>query len=374
MATLTVLPLFMVGALGLQLSEDVGVPISALSFASAAFFGAGALVSSAAGYVASVYGVRSTMRYALVLVIGVLFYLALWLQSMAGLIVILAIAGMGNALAQPSVNLYLAERISHRRQGTAYGIKQSAIPAAGMLAGLAVPAIGLTVGWRWAFALFAIPPVILAVYLPNARVISQPDKAYRRRPDVSRPILRVIALGSGLAMAAGSSLIIFLVPGAVVAGWSPAHSGLVFAGASVVGVVGRLACGVQADRRDGRHLCAIAMMLLIGAVGFAALAFSHPLLFVLGASIAFGFGWGWTGLLIHAVVQLSPSAPASSTGLVQVGTSSGAVAGPLLFGFIVEHGSYPLAWTTAGVELLLASLIFVVAAMMIRGGRATVVL
>ncbi|GAB3679811.1 MFS transporter [Salinisphaera aquimarina] len=365
-ATFTVLPLFLVGALGIQLSADIGVPVSALGIASAAFFGSGALASYFAGRVATAYGVRTTMRASLVLVIMVLLFLAVGVHSLAGLVVILALGGMGNALAQPSVNLYLAERIDRHRQGTAYGIKQSAIPVAGMLAGLAVPIIGLTVGWRWAFALFALPAVLLAIYTPNARLAVRSTQAAAPALRLPRKALMVISTGSGLGMAAGSSLSIFLVPGAVVAGWSPGQAGVVFAGASIVGVSGRLLSGVLADRRDEKHLQAIALMLVAGAIGFLALALSHQWLYVVGASIAFGFGWGWTGLLIHAVVQLSPADPAASTGLVQVGTSSGAVIGPLIFGFIVEHFSYRVAWGAAGLELLLGSAILLVAAALTR--------
>lgn len=365
-ATFTVLPLFLVGALGIQLSEDIGVPVSALGIASAAFFGSGALASYFSGRVATAYGVRTTMRASLVLVVVVLLFLAVGVHSLAGLVVILALGGMGNALAQPSVNLYLAERIDRNRQGTAYGIKQSAIPVAGMLAGLAVPIIGLTVGWRWAFALFTIPAAVLAIYTPNARLAVRSSQAAGPALQLPRKALMVISTGSGLGMAAGSSLSIFLVPGAVVAGWSPGQAGFVFAGASIVGVLGRLMSGVLADRRGQKHLQAIALMLVAGAIGFLALSFSHQWLYAVGASIAFGFGWGWPGLMIYATVQLSPADPAASTGLVQIGTSSGAVIGPLIFGFVVEHFSYRVAWGVAGLELLLGSAILLMAAALTR--------
>lgn len=365
-ATFTVLPLFMVGALSLQLSEDIGIPVSALGWASGAFFGAGALASSFAGRVASFCGPRTTMRSALILVIIVLLLLAFGVRSLSSLIVVLALGGMGNALAQPSVNLYLAERISRRRQGTAYGIKQSAIPAAGMLAGLAVPVIGLTIGWRWACAVFVLPAALLSIYTPNAPISAKSADFYSKSSGLPIIVLIVISIGSALGMAAGSSLSIFMVPGAVISGWSPAQAGLVFAGASVVGILGRLLSGMRADQRDQKHLQAIGLMLVIGAIGFFAISFSHAILFVVGASVAFSFGWGWTGLLIHAVVQLSPANPAASTGLVQMGTSSGAVIGPLLFGFLVEHFSYQVAWVTAGAELLLAGTVFAVAAILTR--------
>ena len=42
-------------------------------------------------------------------------------------------------------------------------MKQAAVPVAGIVAGLAVPAVGLTVGWRWAYAGIGLGVVGLAL-------------------------------------------------------------------------------------------------------------------------------------------------------------------------------------------------------------------
>lgn len=357
-ATLTVLPLFLVGGLAVQLSDDLGVRVSALGTASAAFFGAGAITSSFAGTVAEKLGAKSTMRLALLLAGLVLLAAGVGVHSLASLLGVLVLGGVGNALAQPSVNLYLAQRISLHQQGTAYGIKQSAIPAAGMIAGLAVPVLGLTIGWRWAFVLFALPAAALAIFTPGrneevVEVSTKPTSSLR----LPRRILCVMALGAGLAAASVGCLGVFLVSGAVEAGWGEAQAGLIFAGASGVGILGRLVSGVIADRRGARHLMTIVFMLGIGALGFVALASGDAILYAIGAPVAFGFGWGWPGLLILSVVQLSPASPAAGTALVQIGTSAGAVIGPLSFGLLIEHFSYTVAWSLAGCGLIIAAVI-----------------
>lgn len=360
-ATVTVLPLSLVGALAVQVSGDLAVSTSALGAASSAFFGAGTLVSPLAGAVVERVGARAAMRMSLLLVGSVLVAIGTGAHSLPVLLGLLALGGAGNALAQPATNLYLAQRVVRRRQGTAYGVKQSAIPASGLLAGLAVPALGLTVGWRWAFVLFALPAIALALRIPGGAERPDWPVPTGRPPALPRKVLLVIAFGAGLGAACGSTLAIFLVAGAVDAGWSEAQAGLVFAAASATGVLARVVSGVRADRRDERHLEVMAAMLLLGALGFVGLATGQQVLYALGALVAFGLGWGWPGLLILSVVQMSPASPAAATALTQVGTSGGAVVGPLAFGILVERTSYSVGWGVAGAGLALAAVVFLLA-------------
>lgn len=94
----------------------------------------------------------------------------------------------------------------------------------------------------------------------------------------------------------------------------------------------------------------------LGAVGFLTLAFAqaHALLFV-GTVVAFGAGWGWSGLLSSSVVKLNPQAPALASGVMHTGTYSGGVIGPLLFGVTVERTSYAVAWSGGGGALVIAA-------------------
>lgn len=360
-ATMTVLPLSLAGALAVQLSADLGVPVSALGAASAAFFGAGTLMSPFAGAIVARIGAQAAMRLSVLMVGGVLVTIGLGVQSLLVLLLALAAGGAGNAIAQPATNLFLAQRVAPGRQGTAYGVKQSAIPASGLLAGLAVPALGLTVGWRWAFVLFAVPAVFLAIRVPGGAEHEHWSGRSRVSTRLPRRALLVIACGAGLAAGCAGSLSIFLVAGAVDAGWGEAQSGLIFAAASAAGVAARLASGLRADRRGAKHLEVIALMMVLGALGFGALASGEHLLYALGAPLAFALGWGWPGLLILSVVQLSPTNPAAATALTQVGTSAGAVLGPLGFGLLVERFSYGVAFSAAGVGLAIAGGIIITA-------------
>jgi len=368
-ATTTVVPVFLVGGLAVALSHDLAFPITSLGLATATFFGASAVCSPLAGYIIQRIGPGIAMRIAAWTVATVLVMTAATVHSLPTLLAMLGVAGAGNGLAQPATNLFLAQRVPRRRQGIAYGVKQSAIPTAGLLAGLAVPLLGVTVGWRWAFAVMALPAVLVGWRTPTAGPTPRVTVAQRQHNgDAGRLTLLTMAFAACLASASGSALGIFTVAGAVAAGWNEATAGLLFAGASAVGIATRLWSGFRADHRGRNHLMIIILMLAFGSVGFFLLAPSSHLLFAIGIPIAFGAGWGWPGLFILTMMQGSPSSQAAASGLTQASMSAGAVIGPATFGIVAHHNSFAAAWTLAGGGALIAATIFTLIWLFTREG------
>jgi nitrate/nitrite transporter NarK len=175
----------------------------------------------------------------------------------------------------------------------------TAIPAAAMLGGLAVPAIALTAGWRWAF----------------------------------------------------------LVLSGVDAGFSEAGAGLLLTVGSIAGIGVRLLVGLLADRRTGRTLVVMAVMFSIASLSFVLLATETRALFLLGTPLAFATAYAWPGLFQLAAVRSNPSAPGVATGVATTGTLAGAVAGPVVFGTIAASGSYAAAWSTRAALLVAAVIV-----------------
>src|SRR5699024_1411731 len=135
-----------------------------------------------------------------------------------GLIIAMMLGGVANATAQPAANLAISRTVESRRLGLAFGVKQSAAPAASLIAGLAVPSIALATSWRWAFVASAAAAAGLAISAILSEVefqAAQPkqeSKVAHRTPPLG---LALVTLGAGLGIASANSLGVFFVESAV---------------------------------------------------------------------------------------------------------------------------------------------------------------
>jgi len=358
------LPVFLTGALSVQMRAELGFGAGGLGLATAVFFVTSAASALTAGAAADQVGGALVMRVG-ALVSGLcLLGIGLLAHGWGGLTALLAIGGVANGAIQPAANGYLAQTVAHHRQGLAFGAKQAAIPAATLLAGLAVPAASGLVGWRTAFVVAAVLAVLAGVTVPGVvRVVDHPDvgPVVRRTTSFSRGPLLTLALAIGLGSAAGNALGAFFVPAAVHEGLDVATAGFVAALSSLASLLMRLTVGHRADRRSSGHLRWVAALCAVGAAGMLLIAVGRPALLVPGAVIAWAAGWGWAGLFNFAIATSHPAAPARATGLTQLGASTGAAAGPLAFGLLVGHVGYDGAWLVVAVGLAVA------APLMLRG-------
>jgi MFS family permease len=345
--TLGTSPVFFVGALVVQIRNELGFGVGQIGILTAVFFLSSALLSSVAGRVSERTGALTAMRAAMVLSVVALSVIAsarsLW-QLIAGL----ALGGAASSIGQVSSNLFVSDGTERSRQGFAFGIKQAAIPAATLLGGLSVPAIALTVGWRWAFVGAAVLAAAMLLNL-RGRALPRAEGRWRssRRPDAPLLPLVVLAVGGAMGSSAANALGTFLVDSSVTIGIAEGTAGLVAAAGSAVGLVTRLAGGWAADRASGGRLLWVASLLMLGSGGYLLLATGDTTLLVPATLIAFAGGWGWPGLFNFAVVLRNRSAPAAATGITQTGIYTGGVAGPIVFGQIAQHLSYEVAWSIA---------------------------
>jgi MFS family permease len=353
-ATCGVLPVFLTGGLAVQIRTELGFGAAALGIAVSLFFTTQALSSAPFGRVVERIGSRRGMQAAALGSAVSLLCIALFASSRNGLFGLLVLGGLANAVAQVAANLALARGVRTERQGLAFGMKQAAIPAATLLSGLAVPLVGTTIGWRWAFTGCALGAFAIACTVPKTTDSQVLPHTNEHSSDMRPMPLILLALGIGLGSAAAVPLGAFTVGSGVDAGLQVEFAGLLLAAGGIVGIVVRLALGWLADRRSGGHLRIVAVMLVVGTVGFVLLASGVSWLFVLGTVLAFGAGWGWHGLFNFAVVKYNPNAPAAATGITQTGAAAGSAIGPLLFGAIVESTTYSTAWLSAGAAALAA--------------------
>ena len=262
------LPSFLIGALAIQIHDDLDVGVEAVAAGVTVFFLAGALGAGWGGRLADHIGALRAIRRCVFVTAASLGAAAL-APSLATLFLLLAVAGLANAVTQPAINLFVAEQIPADRQGLGFGIKQSGIPAAILVSGLALPVLALPFGWRVTVALCALGPLAVALALPAD---GQPHVS--RRPASRRPsrALLLTALGAALGTAGPSALGAYLVASAVNVGIAEGTAGLLAAVASGLSLAARVSLGARADRRRDYGLAAVVILLAAGSLGFALMA------------------------------------------------------------------------------------------------------
>ena len=176
----TVLPGFLVGSLALQIRADLDVSVGAVAAGVTVFFAAGAVGAGPGGRLGERAGALRTIRGCVVATAVLLLLVAALAQSLAILLALLALAGLVNSVCQPAINLFMADQVPLDRQGLAFGIKQSAIPTAVLVSGLALPALALPLGWRATFAICA--GAVLAVAAAVGRAGSSFAPPPKRSP------------------------------------------------------------------------------------------------------------------------------------------------------------------------------------------------
>ncbi|WP_276961995.1 MFS transporter [Ferrimicrobium acidiphilum] len=354
--TVATLPVFLTGALGVEISKSLALKPSQLGLLIGAFFASATLSSVTSGKISESHGGTFIIRLGVVSTAIWTLAIFVFAHSFLQFLVFLIFAGITNGAIQPAVNVYVANAIPRSRQGFAFGVKQAAIPVSTLLSGLAVPLVALTLGWHYAYLGTALLGILLAITLPKnanaaryVETVAAPKKTYKILPLVV--LAAAMALGAGAANALGA----FLVEDAVRVGWSPADAGLLVVLGSLAGMISRVINGHLADKRGGRHFVVTAQMIFLGSLGYAMLAFHISYLILPATVITYGLGWGWNGLFNYAVIKTHPQSAGRATGTTQSGAYIGSVFGPILFGFVAQHYSFNLAWYLAAASAVVSA-------------------
>jgi MFS family permease len=354
------MPVFLVGALFVQLQSDVHAPTWVLGVAVAAFWVAAAVVSILSGRLISKIGSRRATIISISVAIASLLGSALVMPNWGWLVFWGMVGGAANGLGHPASNHLLSLRVAPTRIATALGIKQGAVPFAAFIAGLMVPVIALTVGWQWGFAAGAILAAALLVAFFRwgpLRVPGRKRPKHVRLPGDLARYLVLIASVTSLGAAAAGATASYAVTAGIARGIEDATAGILLSVGSLLGATCRVVAGRVADRTKGRYaLPMTASMLALGGLGVILMAVDSQVAFAIGLVLALGLGWGWTGLTHFVVSKAAGPATPSATGIVQTGSYLGSAAGPLLFGIVFSLTA------SASIWLLLAVLFFVAAA------------
>jgi MFS family permease len=323
-ATASMLPVFLLGAAAPGIRADLHFDAGRLGVVVSAFWITMALGGLVAGRLAHALGAGVTVLLGVVTSVLALFGLALS-PSWAVLIVFAAVGGLGCAVTTPAVDMALFEVVPESQRGLAYGVKQASLPAASLLAGVCVPALVLTAGWRWAFAAGMIFALSALVALPRRGVRGTARAETASRTARLNDVIPV-AVAVGLAMSGVSAMGAFYVESAIASGEPVRVAGSLLALGSVFGVAGRFLLSWRL-RAPAHPYAIVAVLIALGGAGAAAFAVhGRGVVLVVGTVVAFGAGWGWNSLLTQTVVVAHPEATARASAYIMVGAAVGGVA------------------------------------------------
>lgn len=374
MVTVGALPAFLTAAVFPRMGSEFGFGPAGLGVLSGVFFLAAAVSSTTAGRIVQRVGWR---RAVLVEAFGagvVLLLVGTVVRATSTLALLLALAGVVYALANPAANQVLADRGA---RALVFGAKHAGIPVATMLAGLAVPAVVAPWGWRAAFlaglVLVPIVPLLARLVAPRPVSVEEPDD--RGAGGVALPSRRLVLLAVGAAAAtlAAPALGGYTVAAAVDAGFTEASAGLLLFAGSVASITARLAVGSITDRRRSSGFVEATVLIGAGAMAFALLAVSRRPWLAAVVVAAFATGWAWPGSMTFIVVNARRSTAAASTAVTQAGVFVGAGAGPVLIGALIARWGFPAAWSVVAGALVVAAGIVGIVGRAARRSAASIV-
>ena len=385
LAVFSLVPVFLVSALAPQIRADIAMTEGHLGIAVSAFFAASAVGNLGLGPVSDRFGGVRMIRLFSLPSTCALGYIAAGAHSWVTVSVALAVAGLANGGVQTAANAVLMHSIGAASQGLAFGMKQAAVPAATLLGGLAVPAVGITVGWRWGFAGAAVCSLLLGQFLPRATRSRYPGlrRGQARRSAASAatttsavgavadqermarragmPRLFTMAVGAVLSSWAANCIGAFFVLAATDAGVGEVTAGMLIILGGLSSLVVRVLAGYLGGRQRRGHVYGVAALVAVGTLGYLLMATMRPWLMAPAVVIAYGAGWGWMGLLAFAAARRFPLTPGWATGVVQSGAALGGSLGPLAFGFAVIRFGYQWAWTAVAAVNCVGAAVLVLA-------------
>lgn len=317
------------------------------------------------------YGAMRMSQVALVL-LGVGLMIATigpaWLLLVSGVI------GGGAAAMSTPASSHLLGRYSPPRQAPlVFSVKQTAVPAGLLVAGILGPWLTGLTGWRGAINIAGLSCIVFAVMLEPLRAEFDSDRVPSqsfRLSDFHTTIAGVLAAAdlrrlsfacfafNGLQTVFTSYFVVVLTD----LGHGLAAAGFVFSVAMVIAVPGRIFWGWLGSGRvdPAMVMCWLALGMAGGAAAMALLGPSWPLLLIgLVATVLSATVMSWHGILLSEAARLAPEGQrGSATGGVLSFGQMGGLLLPLVYsGMLVLTGSHGLGFAACGLPALVVGLV-----------------
>jgi len=347
----------------------LGVSPSAVGYYIAATY-LGSMIGSAAagGWVARFGPIRVSQAGLALCLAG----LALAASAVAPLVMLGGfVVGLGYGPTTPASSVILVRAAPPRLFSLIFSVKQTGVPAGGVLAGALIPAAVLALGWQWSALAVGLACLAAAALIAPARAAY--DRGLDARAPVSlgsalapvglvlrEPRLRQMAVTSFVYGGVQITLVTYLVTFLTESfGLALVLAGFVMAVSQVASVLGRVLWGALADRVFSRRAMLGLLGLGMGASALAALAAGPdwPRWALFAYAAAFGAtAVGWNGVFLAEVARIAPAGETSAaTGGCLFFTFLGVVITPPTFnGVLALSGGYPAAYAVFAAPALAA--------------------
>lgn len=346
-----VLPLYLTAAQSVRLQQELGFNRTQLGLIVGAFYLMSSIASKRVGPILDRRGPNLGFRLSGLVTMVAAVAAAAAPAGWVGLAVAMGLAGLGNAFGQIASNLVIALVVAGHRRGVVFAIKQSAVPVGAMIAGLAVPWIGLSMSWRVPYFVPAVLGLVMTVVAPRFETVATFDGKAARR---TTPALAAFMVAAGIGGGIGNSLASFITDASVTRGFSEAGGARMLTVGSIVAIVARLVVGMVADRRRRSGLAELVFLLGVAVIGLTLLGSSWGSdgLFVVAGLLAFAGSWGWQGVMFYTVINIIRMPAATATGAVAAAAYLGTVIVPPLIGGAVDRWSYETVFQIAAVAMV----------------------
>lgn len=352
----SMLQLFLLGALGPRLMDELGISPVVLGLTTTIGFGTAALLSPAAGRIVDRVGPRRSL-VALLLVSAAALALIGAAPGTGTLLGAVALGGVPQALANPATNKAILAAVPPARRGAVTGMKQSGVQLGAFAAGLPLAALASGLGWRGAVWTAAGAAVLTGLWalrtLPADPPVTSGGARTSLVPHGAVAWLAVFSLflGGGIA-SVNTYLALF---GARELGLGPTAAAALVAVLGVTGVVGRV--GWSKAARPGRAEW-FPGWLACGALGAAVLLAAAvavgPLVWAGAVAVGLFAVSGNAVTMVLVMQRAAPGRAGQDAALVAAGFFAGFAAGPPLFGLLVSQGRYATGWLLVAAEFAVA--------------------
>ena len=279
------------------------------------------------------------------------------------------VVGGGGAVSTPASSHLLARVSTPRYLPLVFSIKQTAVPAGLLFAGLLGPQLTEWMGWRVTMLLSALASIVFTLLLQPLRNRFDDDRVLARsfrwsdfgttlKAVLAKPSLRALSFAclafNGMQTVVTAYFVVYLTT----IGYTPVAAGFVFSVAVAVAVPGRIVWGWLGSTRVSPRTMMAALAL--GMAGSAVLlAFCGPgwptLLVALVACALSATALSWHGILLAETARGAPEDMRGGvTGGVLAFGQVGALALPLTYsGLLDATGSYGVGFVVCAIPALL---------------------